>query len=106
VEFLFPLGHINPSSYSSIKIPKLHPLFDCGWIDAIFNDVDWLEVGQFEYSNRRAEAVLPARVGHYGSFSEESEEWQNVGVWMVNRYLCRLYIPEGLRVLFTTSESY
>jgi hypothetical protein len=28
--FPIPFGACNPSSYSSIRVPKLHPLFDCG----------------------------------------------------------------------------
>jgi hypothetical protein len=30
VEFLSPSGDCDPSSYSFIRVPKLHPLFGCG----------------------------------------------------------------------------
>jgi hypothetical protein len=41
VEFLSPLGY-NPSSYSSIRVPKLHPLFGCGCLHPV-ESVLWVE---------------------------------------------------------------
>jgi hypothetical protein len=36
-----PLGACNPSSYSSIKVPKLHSLFGCGCVHLSESAAGW-----------------------------------------------------------------
>jgi hypothetical protein len=67
VEFLFPSGSWNPSSYSSIRVPRLSPLFGCGCVYLSESTVGWrLETHQhheaFAWSHSGANFSMDGRI--------------------------------------------